>query len=87
MFDPAITTSDRVKQAIQSVLKLTPGQVIQDTDNVKDDLGADSLDLIEIVMEIEDQYGMDIPDEEVDGNFDTVASITAFIDKKLGAEG
>ncbi|MFA5095113.1 MAG: acyl carrier protein [Candidatus Paceibacterota bacterium] len=50
------------------------------------DLGADSLDLVEIVMEIEAAFGIKISDEEVGGG-STIQDIVNLIEKKLSKEG
>ena len=46
----------------------------------KDDLGADSLDIAELVMELEDEFDMEIPDEEAE-KINTVGDALDFIDK------
>jgi acyl carrier protein len=56
--------------------------LLADRANFKDDLGVDSLDLIELQMEIEKQYSLNMP-EEVAENLKTVGSLIAFVrDKK-----
>ena len=56
--------------------------LLADRANFKDDLGVDSLDLIELQMEIEKQYSLNMP-EEVADNLKTVGSLIAFVrDKK-----
>jgi acyl carrier protein len=57
-------------------------ELLTDKANFKDDLGVDSLDLIELQMEIEKQYSLNMP-EEVAENLKTVGSLIAFVrDKK-----
>ena len=51
-----------------------------DSEIIKD-LGADSLDIIEMLMSFEDEYGISIPDE-VSQNLKTVGDIVALIEKK-----
>ena len=48
-----------------------------------DDLGADSLDIVELVMAFEDEFEIDIPDEEV-GEIKTVGNAVDYISKKKG---
>lgn len=45
-----------------------------------DDLGADSLDIVELVMEIEREFSIDIADEDVDG-FKTVGDVIAYVER------
>lgn len=51
---------------------------IKDESNFINDLGADSLNIVEIVMEIEDEYGIVIPDEDVE-ELNTVGDLKNYI--------
>lgn len=53
------------------------------TSSFTEDLGADSLDVVELVMAFEDEFGIDIPDDEV-GEIKTVQNAVDYIAKKLG---
>ena len=53
---------DKIKEIVAGVLHVDENSITADTKFV-DDLGADSLDLTSIVMEIEEQFGIEIPDE------------------------
>jgi acyl carrier protein len=48
-----------------------------------DDLGADSLDIVELVMAMEDEFGFEIPDEEAE-NIRTVGDAVRYISKQQG---
>ena len=52
--------SEKIKSIIASQLNISEDQVTLEA-NFKDDLGADSLDLFEMVMSLEDEYGVEIP--------------------------
>ena len=54
---------DQVKQILVQQLGVDEGQVTPEA-SFQDDLDADSLDLVELIMELEDQFGVKIPDEE-----------------------
>jgi acyl carrier protein len=54
---------DRIRSHLATELELDPDR-IQDGTRFKEDLEADSLDLVELVMELEDTYGIKIPDDE-----------------------
>jgi acyl carrier protein len=54
---------ERIREHLASELEVDPDR-IQDGTRFKEDLEADSLDLVELVVELEDSYGIRIPDEE-----------------------
>ena len=56
--------SAKLKQIIASQLRIDV-QSIEDNTDVMEDLGADSLDIVEILMVIEEQFGVSIPDEDI----------------------
>ena len=49
---------------------------------LKDDLGADSVDLMEFILTLEDEFAIEISDEDVD-RFENVTGIVAYLEKKL----
>ena len=57
--------SEKIKSIIASQLNISEDQVTLEA-NFKDDLGADSLDLFEMVMSLEDEYGVEIPSEDLE---------------------
>ena len=50
-----------------------------------EDLGADSLDTVELVMALEEEFGIEIPDEDAE-KAKTVGDVVEYIDKKIGAK-
>lgn len=64
---------EKLKPMIAEQLSIDESE-INLTSSFKNDLGADSLDLFEMVMEIEDQFDIEIPTEELE-NMDTVEDI------------
>ena len=57
---------EKLKKVIADVLKVDPNEISMDT-TFADDLGADSLDVFEIIMGIEEEFGIEIPTEEAEG--------------------
>lgn len=51
-----------------------------------DDLGADSLDVVELIMAIEEDFDIEVPDEDAE-KITTVGEAVAYIQKKLGEKG
>ena len=72
------TVSDRVKSIIAKHLGVDRNKVTDDA-NFIDDLGADSLDTIEIAMSLEDEFGCEIPEEVADSMF-TVGDVIKFLE-------
>ena len=56
---------EKIKEIIASALNLDPEEITPDK-SFSDDLDADSLDLAEIIMAIEDEFGVTIPDEALE---------------------
>jgi acyl carrier protein len=54
---------ERIRAHLAAELNIDPAGIQEDT-RFKEDLAADSLDLVELVMELEDRYGIRIPDED-----------------------
>ena len=69
---------EKVKSIIAEQLDIDPETVTYDS-SVTDDLGADSLDVVDLVMSFEDEFGVEIPDEVVE-NIRTVADIIKYIE-------
>jgi acyl carrier protein len=74
--------SEKVKDIIEKELgvereKLTPAA------SFIEDLGADSLDIVELVMEFEKEFNIDIPDEDAE-KLRTVGDATAYLNSKIG---
>ena len=69
---------EKVKSIICKELKLDPSKVTEES-SLKDDLGADSLDAVEIIMDIEDEFNIQIDDTEAE-NIKTVKDIVKYIE-------
>lgn len=75
--------AERVKKVIVKQLKIDEAKVI-DSASFVDDLGADSLDQVEVVMGLEEEFGCDIPDEVAE-KITTVAAAVNFIEEHVKA--
>ena len=75
-------SQDKIRQIIADQLGVKKEEV---TDNAKfvDDLGADSLDTVELVMALEEEFGIEIPDEEAE-KLVTVGDARRYIEEKAG---
>ena len=74
----ASTVADRVKEIIVEQLGVNPEQVVPEAKFVED-LGADSLDTVELVMALEEEFNAEIPDEEAE-KLTTVGEAIAYIE-------
>ncbi len=68
---------EKVKEIIASSLGIDESEITEDS-SFKDDLGADSLDLFEMVMTMEDEYGIEIPTEDLE-KMETVGDVVNYI--------
>lgn len=71
----------KVKEIVAEKLNVSENQITEDASFI-DDLGADSLDTVELVMALEDEFGMDIPDEEAE-KLTTVGKALDYIQARL----
>lgn len=76
--------SEKVKAVIAEQLGVKSDEV---TDGAKfvDDLGADSLDTVELVMALEEEYGVEIPDEDAE-KLTTVGEAIKYVEEKLASK-
>lgn len=58
-------TAERIKKIVVEHLGVEPDKVVENA-SFLDDLGADSLDIIELVMAFEEEFGVEIPDDSVE---------------------
>ncbi|MFI3201358.1 MAG: acyl carrier protein [Eubacteriales bacterium] len=73
----------KVRDMIAAQLNANAAEITEDT-RFKEDLGADSLELFELVMTLEDEYSIEIPQDELE-RFKTVGAVVEFL-KEQGIE-
>ncbi len=74
-----MSTLEKVKKLIAEQLCISTDE-IADNANIVDDLGADSLDVVEMLMTLEDEFGLNIPDDKVE-DIKTIPAIVKLIDE------
>ena len=72
---------EKIKEALAAQFEVDADKITRDTD-VVNDLGADSLDLVELIMTLEDEYGIYVTDESV-YEHKTVGEIADFIESLI----
>jgi acyl carrier protein len=76
-------TAERVKKIVVEHLNVDPDKVAENASFIED-LGADSLDTVELVMAFEEEFGIEIPDDAAE-SIVTVGDAVKYIDKTLAA--
>ena len=71
---------EKVRKVVCEELGVQESEVTMEASFV-DDLGADSLDVVELVMALEDAFGIDIPDDDVAG-LKTVGNVVTYVESK-----
>lgn len=77
--DPAITS--KITQALASYLKRDPASITE-SHHLRDDLGLDSVAIIELLFEIEERFKLQIPDQDLSG-LSTVGTVAAYVQRRL----
>ena len=72
---------EKVQELLADALNLPLSQILPES-KIIDDLGADSLDVVELLSRLEDEYGIVIPDEDVE-SLATVGDVAAEIEKLM----
>lgn len=72
---------EKVKDLIADQLDVADKDSISEASSITDDLGADSLDVVDLVMALEDEFSVEIPEDEVE-NIKTVGDIVKYIEDK-----
>lgn len=73
-------TLDKVKKILVDQLDVDESTITLES-SITDDLGADSLDVVDMVMSLEEEFDVEIPDEEIEG-MKSVGDIVKFIEAK-----
>ena len=69
---------EKLQEMIADQLEIDVEDITYDS-NILDDLGADSLDVVDLVMSIEDEFGMEVPDEALE-NIRTIEDMVKYIE-------
>lgn len=68
---------EKVKEIVSNILGVDADEVTMES-SFMDDLGADSLDVVELIMDLQDEFNLEIPDEEAE-KIHTVSDVVEYI--------
>ena len=71
---------EKVREILAQQLDIEEESISMES-NIQEDLGADSLDLVDLLMTLEDDYGLEVPDEDVE-KIKTVGDLVAYIEER-----
>lgn len=77
--------AERIRAIISDQLMVEPEEVTDEASFVED-LGADSLDTVELIMEFEDEFGIEVSDEDAE-KISTVGEAIAYLEKLVEGKG
>lgn len=72
---------EKLKAILSEQFDVEEDEITSET-NIQEDLGADSLDVVDLIMSIEDEFEVEIPDEDVE-NIKTVDDVVKYIEPKV----
>ena len=76
-----VAVSSRIRYIISEQLGIAEDEITSDS-SFMEDLGADSLDIVEVVLAIEEELGLEIPDSTVE-ELETVKSLVEFVERNV----
>ncbi len=72
---------EKVKLILSEQLEVEEDTITAETD-IQDDLGADSLDVVDMVMSLEDEFEIELPDEDIE-SLRTVGALVSYIEARI----
>ena len=78
-----MATEDRVAEIIVEQLGITRGEIVPEASFI-DDLGADSLDIVEFVMAMEETFDIEIPDDDAE-KIQTIGDAFSYVKERVGS--
>ena len=74
-------TFEKIRGFLAEQLGVEPGKITMDSD-LLNDFEADSLDIVDMVMTLEDEFGIEVPDDAIE-NLHTVGDVVRYVDSQL----
>ncbi len=79
-----MAVEDRIREIIVDQLGVPAGEVVPEASLI-DDLGADSLDIVELVMAIEEAFDLEIPDDDAE-KIQTIQDAISYVDERTSKD-
>ena len=72
-------TFERIRELLAEQLDIDEDKITMDSD-ILEDFEADSLDVVDMVMTLEDEFGVEVPDEQIE-NYHTVGDVVRYVEE------
>lgn len=72
-------TFERIRELLAEQLDIDEDKITMDSD-ILEDFEADSLDVVDMVMTLEEEFGVEVPDEQIE-NFHTVGDVVRYVEE------
>ena len=72
-----------ITELVADELAIEDDGSITPTSRLREDLGADSLDMVELTMRVEEHYDIEIPDDDIDDKLITVGDLVTYVEKRV----
>jgi acyl carrier protein len=79
--EDGMAVEDKVREIIVEQLGVSPEEVVPEASFI-DDLGADSLDIVELVMAIEEEFALEIPDDDAE-KIQTIQDAITYVEERV----
>ena len=79
---PTMDTFEKIRALLAEQLDIDPAKITMESD-IMSDFEADSLDIVDMVMTLEDEFGIEVPDDAIE-NLRTVGDVVEFVDSHKG---
>lgn len=76
-----MAVEEKIREIIVEQLSVASGEVVPEASFI-DDLGADSLDIVELVMAIEEEFGLEIPDDDAE-KMQTIQDAISYVEERV----
>ena len=84
LVEDRIAVEERIREIIVEQLGVSADEAVNEASFI-DDLGADSLDIVELVMAIEEEFGIEVPDEDAE-RMQNIGDVISYVQEKTSED-